>query len=320
MAQQPMYPAVNNSVPALVTEAVSGSDTSIVLDNAGVLPAPPNLLTLGEDDTAEVVRYGAVSGNTVSQCVRGYHGTTARAWPVGTLCGRNFTAYDHDTFMGNIGDLAAGKLDAGGDGTDLTVAFTQTAARANVATGETQATLWGKVSKWFGDLKAGAFAAFGTGTSDVARGDHRHDGVYVTAETDPNVADWARKPNAKPTYTVGEIAGAVPDTRTVNGKALSADVVLGAGDVGAATPSVRFDMTLLAAGWTGNAYSVQDARIVSATQAVDVSLSLTATEDQARAARNAQLRGSAQAIGGFTLTADGAIPAEDVPITVEVRP
>lgn len=50
-------------------------------------------------------------------------------------------------------------------------------------------------------------------------------------ETDPTVPSWA-KATSKPTYTASEV-GAVPTTRTVNNKALSANISLTATDVGA---------------------------------------------------------------------------------------
>lgn len=50
-------------------------------------------------------------------------------------------------------------------------------------------------------------------------------------ETDPTVPSWA-KASSKPSYTASEV-GAVPTTRTVNGKALSSDISLDASDVGA---------------------------------------------------------------------------------------
>lgn len=48
-------------------------------------------------------------------------------------------------------------------------------------------------------------------------------------ETDPTVPAWAKAAN-KPTYTASDV-GAVPTTRTVNGKALSEDITLSATDV-----------------------------------------------------------------------------------------
>ena len=50
-------------------------------------------------------------------------------------------------------------------------------------------------------------------------------------ETDPTVPSWA-KASSKPSYTASEV-GAVPTTRKVNGKALSADITLSASDVSA---------------------------------------------------------------------------------------
>ena len=56
-------------------------------------------------------------------------------------------------------------------------------------------------------------------------------GTVVTEETDPTVPSWA-KASTKPTYTASEV-GAVPTTRTVNGKELSSDISLTSTDVGA---------------------------------------------------------------------------------------
>lgn len=50
-------------------------------------------------------------------------------------------------------------------------------------------------------------------------------------ETDPTVPSWA-KTSSKPSYTAAEV-GAVPTSRTVNGKALSSDITLSAADVSA---------------------------------------------------------------------------------------
>ena len=49
-----------------------------------------------------------------------------------------------------------------------------------------------------------------------------NDSGFLTTETDPTVPSWA-KADSKPSYTASEV-GAVPTTRTVNGKALSANV------------------------------------------------------------------------------------------------
>ena len=67
-------------------------------------------------------------------------------------------------------------------------------------------------------------------------------GDLLTSESDPNVPAWA-KSSTKPSYSWSEITGkpsgldsAVPSSRKVNNKALSADITLSASDVGA--PSI----------------------------------------------------------------------------------
>ena len=60
-----------------------------------------------------------------------------------------------------------------------------------------------------------------------------NDSGYLTSytETDPTVPAWA-KAKSKPTYTASEV-GAVPTSRTVNGKALNSNITLNASDVNA---------------------------------------------------------------------------------------
>lgn len=53
----------------------------------------------------------------------------------------------------------------------------------------------------------------------------------LQSETDPTVPAWAKE-STKPSYTAAEV-GAVPTTRTINGKALSSDITLSAADVNA---------------------------------------------------------------------------------------
>ena len=67
----------------------------------------------------------------------------------------------------------------------------------------------------------------------TAVSDLTNDAGYITGytETDPTVPSWA-KASSKPSYTASEV-GAVPTTRTVNGKALSSNITLTASDVGA---------------------------------------------------------------------------------------
>ena len=71
--------------------------------------------------------------------------------------------------------------------------------------------------------------------------------LQAVEESIPDVPAWALQPQ-KPTYTATEV-GAVPTTRTVNGKALSQDITLNAGDVGAyQKPSTGIPKSDMAAG------------------------------------------------------------------------
>ena len=49
------------------------------------------------------------------------------------------------------------KLDKNGDGSNVTVGFTQNSSRSNILTGETLKTIMGKIKKFFADLKTVAF-------------------------------------------------------------------------------------------------------------------------------------------------------------------
>lgn len=105
MALNTMYPAKSNSPETVLAAGISASDTSMTLADASVLPQAPNLCTIGDNESAEVVKYGSISGNVVSGLIRGQSGTVASVWGSGTIVARDFTSYDHDTFMDNINDL-----------------------------------------------------------------------------------------------------------------------------------------------------------------------------------------------------------------------
>ena len=165
MAQKTMYAGINNSVQSTLTAAITATDSTILLASVDGLPAAPNLITIGTDDDAEVVRYNGISGLQLTGCERGFDGTTAKVWLVDELVYRAFTKYDHDTFKDNIEDLESNKLAKTGNGSDVTVTASEAASKANLATGEKLSVLIGKLMKWY--------SSFGTLTwkSSVAEGD-----------------------------------------------------------------------------------------------------------------------------------------------------
>lgn len=50
------------------------------------------------------------------------------------------------------------KLDTDGDGSSVTATFTAAGSRGNITSGDTLAVIFGKIAKWYGDLKAVAFS------------------------------------------------------------------------------------------------------------------------------------------------------------------
>lgn len=107
MAQTTMYSAIPNSPRTELSAAITEADGSMDVVNAALLPAAPNLATLGTDEMPETILYTGKSGNSLTGVTRGFNGTTARAWNPGTKVARYFTAYDHDAFRGNIADHEA---------------------------------------------------------------------------------------------------------------------------------------------------------------------------------------------------------------------
>ena len=106
-----MYPAQANSPETTLTGAIAADATEIPVLDGSFLPDAPNILTIGADSTtAETVLMTAKSGNTLT-VVRGYNGTTARAWIRGDTIGRYFTAADHTALMQNINALNTGKIE-----------------------------------------------------------------------------------------------------------------------------------------------------------------------------------------------------------------
>lgn len=210
MALQPMYPAFNDSTPTTLTSMLSATATTISVESTAVFPDPPGIVSIGDADGTELVIYHGKTATALTGALRGIHGTPARIWPESTLVSRAFTSYDHDTFKGNIEDLDSRKLDADGDGSNVTTAFETAETRTNISGGQTLAVIFARIKRYLTDLKAGAFADFGTASNQMARGDHAHE-QYLTAETDPTVPAWAKE-TQKPSYTAAEVGAIAAET------------------------------------------------------------------------------------------------------------
>lgn len=70
-----------------------------------------------------------------------------------TIGDKTYTVVDEEARKG-----LENKLDTTGDGSDVTATFTSTEERTNIGTGEKLSVLFGKITKWFADLKTVAFS------------------------------------------------------------------------------------------------------------------------------------------------------------------
>lgn len=123
----------------------------------------------------------------------------------------NVTNYDDSAVQTSITNLQTNKLDTTGNGSNVTATFTQASTRTNLATGEKLSVLFGKITKWFADLKTVAFTGSYNDLNDkptipAKTSQLTNDSGFITGytETDPTVPSWA-KAVTKPSYTKSEV-------------------------------------------------------------------------------------------------------------------
>ena len=122
-------------------------------------------------------------------------------------------------------------------------------------------------------------------------------------------------------YIIGLITpaniGAVPDTRKVNGKALSADITLDASDVGAAE-EVQAGSITLSASWTGSASPyTQTVTVSGATVTASGKVDLQPTAAQIASLISAGVTGLVIENNNGTLTAYAVGAAPSAAMTVQ---
>jgi hypothetical protein len=98
-----MYSGKINSPSTTLATPINNSDTTIVLVDASVLPAAPNIFVIGYDtDSPETIFYPSTpSLNVLSGVTRAFQGV-AQSWIVNSKIARMFTEYDYNALVNNL--------------------------------------------------------------------------------------------------------------------------------------------------------------------------------------------------------------------------
>ena len=168
------------------------------------------------------------NGNTY-RCTVGGDSSTAMWVYTGNLKGPRGEVSNSDTALSSTSEnpvqnkviysALANKLDTTGNGSNVTAAFTAATSRTNIATGEKLSVLFGKIAKFFADLKTVAFTGSYNDLSNKptiptavavkgnAESSYRTGNVNLTAA---NIGAAASSHNqAASTITAGTFAGQV---------------------------------------------------------------------------------------------------------------
>lgn len=107
---QTMYPPQNNGTRTQLTVAINAAATAITVEDSSVLPAAPNILSLGGGDDTELVKCVAITGNILT-VERGFNGTVPKAWDIATYIYRGIQAQDVSALQANVAEVD-GKADS----------------------------------------------------------------------------------------------------------------------------------------------------------------------------------------------------------------
>ena len=141
----PTEAAVRTAIDSAVSSAYHAAGTKTVAQLTSSL-----LVSANEGDVYNITD----SGTTTSDFIEGA-GHPISVGDNVVVCDVGGGVYKFDLLSGFV-DLT-NYLTKTGDGSDVTASFTAASTRTNVTTGEKLSVLFGKIAKWFSDLKALAF-------------------------------------------------------------------------------------------------------------------------------------------------------------------
>lgn len=100
-----MYSGIPFSPQTTLSSTIGAGDTVIPVEDISAFPDAPSYATIGTDADGETILYSAKTSTSLSGCTRGVEGT-AKAWPSGSVIGRNFTNKDFSALQANIKEAA----------------------------------------------------------------------------------------------------------------------------------------------------------------------------------------------------------------------
>ncbi|NDO19440.1 hypothetical protein FMM68_07190 [Lachnospiraceae bacterium MD329] len=157
---------LENKLVDIEQDAKSYTDTKVA---SLVNGAPETLDTLKE--VADAIK---VNENVVA-ALNSAIGDKANKSDVENLLNNKADKIDVNAALSN-------KLNTNGNASDTIIEFTEPATRENINSSEKQSTLWGKVKKWFSDLKPVAFSGKYTDLSDTPTVERLNDGEFLNGD------------------------------------------------------------------------------------------------------------------------------------------
>lgn len=330
-----MYKPQNNSPFTSLSEGISATATTIVVADGSVLPAAPNVLTIGIDDGAELVLMTAKSSNILT-VTRAFNGTAAQAWDAGAMIYRAITAQDIEALQENVrevdGKVATAKQEAVSEA--VATAAADATSKANTAKSEAISTAATDATTKANKAKSDAVAEANEYADDVAQS--AKNAAISTAATDATSKANAAKAAAIETASgdattkannaqTNAVASAKTYTDTEIGKT-NANVTANANSIktlntnvaNKAGKSTAVNTTISASGWSENTY-ILAVNGVTTTTNQEIIPAITITPEQLEALQSANIQDGGQANGSITLKAFGTVPTIDIPIRVIVR-
>lgn len=346
-----MIQNTNNTNPLLVEYSESKKEQ--ICENIGALKTDGDgsniTATFTESTTKENITTGDPLGTIFGKIAKWFSSfaTVAFSGKYTDLSEvpESFVPESHATTHGSGGNdpitpESIGALDSDSDVSNTTVEFTPSQTREAIATGESLATIFGKIAKWLADLKTVAFSGKYTDLSEIPTtfAPSTHANTHALNGVDPILpssigaqseitVNGILKGDGSGNITAAEAGSDYITITQLASKQNTIDVsgILkgdGNGGISSATPNTDYAIpsqaitaTLLASGWADNSQTLTVSGVTATSNGL-LRIAQTATAEQFTAWGAALPRITAQAADSITVTIAGTVPTVDIPVEV----